>query len=61
MILMNSDHTRKMQELEESLNEANRIKHQREKQLYQIKLEIVKMRLLLRKMNNVYGLSTSNS
>jgi len=54
---MNSDHTRKMQELEESLNEANRIKHQREKQLHQIKLEVVKMRLLLRKINNVYGIS----
>jgi len=53
---MNSDHTRKMQELDESLKDANRIKHQREKQLYQIKLEIVKMRLLLRKMNNVYGI-----
>ena len=49
-------HIKTMQELEESLNEANRIKHQREKRLYQIKLEIVKMRLLLRKMNNVYGI-----
>jgi len=58
---MNSDHTRKMQELDESLKEANRIKHQREKQLYQIKLEIVKMRLLLRKMNTVYGFNASNS
>ena len=54
---MNSDHTRNMQELDESLKEANRIKHQREKQLYQIKLEVVKMRLLLRKINNEYGIS----
>lgn len=53
---MNSNHTKTMQELDESLKEANRIKHQREKQLYRIKLEVVKMRLLLRKMNNVYGI-----
>jgi len=49
-------HTKTMQELDESLKEANRIKHQREKQLHSIKLEVVKMRLLLRKMNNVYGI-----